>query len=176
MRGKSRPSLEARAIALLAQREHSRAELRRKLLARLSADARADALAASAVGADGAMSESELPPDPAAVVDELLDWLEAHDYLSATRFAESRVNARAARFGSERIRHELAQHGVTLDPQALHALKDGELARARAIWVRKFKSPAPDAAGRAKQARFLAARGFSSDVIRRVVAGLSGDD
>ena len=69
MRGKSRPSLKVRAIALLAQREHSRAELRRKLLARLSADARADALAASAVGADGAMSESELPPDPAAVAE-----------------------------------------------------------------------------------------------------------
>jgi len=169
MRARPRPSLKARAIALLAQREHSRAELRRKLLARLSADA-------SAAGAGGAMSESESPPDPAATVDELLDWLEAHDYLSATRFAESRVNARAARFGSERIRHELAQHGVTLDPQTLRALKDGELVRARAIWMRKFKSPAADAAGRAKQARFLAARGFSSDVIRRVVAGVSGDD
>jgi len=173
MRARPRPSLKARAIALLAQREHSRAELRRKLLARLSADARADA---GAAGVRDAMSEGELPPDPAATVDELLDWLEAHDYLSVARFTESRVNARAARFGSERIRHELAQHGVTLDPQALRALKDGELVRARAIWMRKFKSPATDAAGRAKQARFLAARGFSSEVIRRVVAGMSADD
>ena len=152
------PSLKARAIGWLAQREHSRSELRAKLLRR----ARADAAAAQAPDT----------ADPAPAVDELLDWLEAHDYLSAARFAESRLNARAARHGTERIRRELARHGVALAPDALQHLRDSEFERARVVWQRKFGSAAVDAAARAKQARFLAGRGFSPEVIRRVVRGL----
>jgi regulatory protein len=179
-----RPSLKAQAIALLARREHSRTELRRKLLARIGVEARADAAASrlhrfgAANGGAAALEAEvpELPADPAPAVDELLDWLEAHDYLSTARFIESRLHARATRFGSERIRHELAQHGVTLDASALRVLRDGEFERARAVWSRKFGSPAADATGRAKQARFLAARGFSSEVIRRVVKGLAEGD
>lgn len=153
------PSLKARALGWLAQREHSRSELRRKLLRRARADAAAQPPAA----------------DPAPAVDELLDWLEAHDYLSAARFAESRLNARAARHGAERIRRELARHGVALPADALQALRETELARARAVWQRKFGAAAADAAGRARQARFLAGRGFSAEVIRRVVQGLPDD-
>ena len=51
-----------------------------------------------------------------------------------------------------------------------------ELERARDVWQRKFGAPAPDAAGRAKQMRFLAGRGFDGDVIRRVVGGAVDDD
>ena len=53
-----------------------------------------------------------------------------------------------------------------------------ELARARQVWQRKFGDrPAPaDAAGRAKQMRFLTSRGFSGETIRRVLRGDFEDD
>lgn len=50
-----------------------------------------------------------------------------------------------------------------------------ELERARVLWERKFGAPAPDAAGRARQVRFLLARGFASDTVRRVVRGVEDD-
>jgi regulatory protein len=110
--------------------------------------------------------------DPAAQVDDTIAWLRAHQYLSDTRFAESRVHARAARYGNLRIRQELAQHGVALDAAAAQALKDSELDRAREVWRRKFGEPAADAGGRAKQARFLAQRGFSPELISRLLRTL----
>ena len=183
MHARPRPSLKARAIMWLAQREHSRSELRIKLLRRARADAAADAAAAASVPDAGALrgpsagpAAGSMPPeDPAPAVEALLDWLEAHDYLSQRRFADSRVHARAARHGTERIRQELSRHGVALEPEALQALRESELGRAQALWQRRFGSPAPDAAGRARQARFLAGRGFSGDVIRRVVKGAAED-
>jgi regulatory protein len=163
MRANSAPSLKARAIMWLAQREHSRIELRDKLLRH----------ARSAPDVPGAVDEAASDIEP--MVDQLLDWLEAHHYLSQARFLESRVNARAARFGNLRIGQELARHGVELAPQDAHALKQSELARARAVWERKFNAVATDAAGRARQMRFLAGRGFSAEVIRRVVNGADDD-
>jgi len=151
-------SLKGRALMWLSQREHSRSELRRKLLARLRAEAAAGA---------GPLDAS----DAAAQVDALLDWLEVNLYLSEARFAESRVHARAARFGTLRIAQELSRHGVALEGEALQQLRDSELPRARAVWARKFGVPAGSPAERAKQMRFLAGRGFSGDVIRRVVQG-----
>ena len=160
-------SLKARALQWLALREHSRVELRRKLLrlARQRAAAQAD----DADAADSA--------EPAAEVDALLEWLTAHHYASDVRFVESRVNARAARYGNQRIRQELGQHGTALDADTAARLKDSELARARAVWARKFGAePAPEAAARARQMRFLSGRGFSADVIRRVLRGGHDDD
>ena len=55
---------------------------------------------------------------------------------------------------------------------ALEGLVGTELERARVLWERKFGAPAPDAAGRARQVRFLLARGFASDTVRRVVRGV----
>jgi regulatory protein len=156
-------SLKARALRWLAQREHSRVELRRKLMraARLR-----DAEPPEAADAGGAGNE----------VDALLDWLATEGHLSQARFVESRLHARSARFGNRRIVQELAQHGLALDADAAQRLAHGELERARAVWSRKYGGQAPqDAAGRARQMRFLAARGFSAEVIRRVVRG-SGDD
>jgi regulatory protein len=164
MHAKPAPSLKARAIMWLAQREHSRAELRDKLLrhARNASDA-------------PAVSDAT-PSDIEPAVDQLLDWLEAHHYLSQARFLESRINARVARFGNLRIGQELARHGVELAPQQAQSLQQSELARARAVWQRKFRVLATDAAERAKQMRFLAGRGFSAEVIRRVVNHHSDDD
>ncbi len=150
-------SLRARALQWLSQREHSRLELRRKLL---RAARRRDAQAAEPVA------------DPGPEVDALLDWLAANRYLSEARFVESRVHARSARFGNRRITQELAQHGAVLDAGTAEQLEATELARARAVWLRKFgAAPVADMAARAKQMRFLAGRGFSAEVIRRVVLG-----
>ena len=113
--------------------------------------------------------------DPEATVDELLDWLAANNYLSETRFVESRVNARSRKQGTLRIKLELSRHGLALEPEQAATLRETEFARAQALWQRKFGEVAPDARLRAKQARFLAARGFAADVVRRVVGGEEQD-
>ena len=156
-------SLKARALQWLAQREHSRLELRRKLLAH-----------ARLWAAEPAVCDDRAAPHVEAEVEAVLEWLEANRFLSAERFAESRINARLARFGNLRIRHELGRHEIRLGPDAEQALHDSELSRARSVHRRRFAEPPLDASARARQARFLAARGFSSDVIRRVLRDVAG--
>ena len=114
--------------------------------------------------------------DPGAEVDAVLQWLEQNGHLSNARFAESRVHARQARFGSRRIQQELQQHGVRLDADARQALQQTELSRAAAVWRRRYGAPATDAAGRVRQMRFLVGRGFAPDVVRRVVQGVPFDE
>ena len=189
-------SLKGRALMWLAQREHSRDELRRKLLMRLRAEARAAQTAAESARAAALESSLQAGAEPspqdgcddeadpgaaragaAAEVETLLDWLEANRYLSEARFIESRVNARATRYGTLRIGMELSRLGVALEGEALQQLRDTELPRAQAVWSRKFGAPAASPAERAKQMRFLAGRGFSAEVVRRVVrGGAAGDD
>jgi len=174
------PSLKARALQWLAQREHSRVELRRKLLrhARLldaACEAAADAAADASPGRSPEREErsaAAVRAEAAAEVDALLDWLQAERHLSDARFVESRVNARSARYGNRRIQQELKQHGIALDEAGQAQLKASEMLRARTLWQRRFGHVASipgDAAARARQMRFLAARGFSSDVIHRVL-------
>ena len=157
-------SLRARALQCLAQREHSRSELRRKLLAHVR---RADATPAEG---DGDPDSGE---HLSAQVDAVLDWLEAHKHLSPERFVESRVHARAARFGNLRIRQELARHELALSPETVKALDASELERACAVWARKFGAAPASAAERGKQMRFLAGRGFSAEVIGRVLRAVA---
>ena len=159
------PSLKARALQWLAQREHSPVELRRKLL-RLARQRAAEQ------AAEQPADEGDDEADPAPAIDAVLDWLVVNRYLSDARFVESRVNARGARYGNLRIRQELSQHGASLDAATAERLKESELTRARAVWARKYGgAPAPMAAERARQMRFLAGRGFSADIVRRVVRG-----
>ena len=138
-------SLKGRALRYLAAREHSRAELERKL------------------------GPHEETPGQLA---QLLDELQAKDFISEARVVESVINRRAGRFGAARIKYELLNKGLGAEAVAgaMDSLKSSELERAREIWRRKFDGPAADAAGRARQMRFLAARGFGGDVIRRVVS------
>lgn len=159
-----RLSLKGRGLQILAQREHSRSELRRKLL-----------IYAKAAPEVACAAEGQPAVDPAEQVEAVLDWLQAHRYLSEERFVESRVHARASRFGNLRIRQELAQHGVALSAEAAQQLKDSEVARAHEVWSRKFGQVPADAAERARQMRFLTGRGFSSGAIRRVVQGLDDE-
>lgn len=177
-------SLKAQAFALLARREHSRAELRTKLLSHarkraLAAHAAADVGRAGSPGAPNGADDGAPAFDAeqaAAEVDGLLDELEAARHLSDARFAESRVHARAGRQGTARIRQELARHGVELDADTARQLRETEAERARAVWQRKYGgTPAADAAERARQMRFLAARGFAPEVVRRVVGGRDDD-
>jgi regulatory protein len=176
-RAKQTLSLKGRALAALAQREHSATELRRKLLRHAqaeaaNADSRAGQAAAEGTGNDGDREiDQRAAAEAAAVrVDAVIDWLRAHNYLSEERFVERRVNARAPRYGNLRIRHELAQHGLALSPDAAQALRDSELERATDAWRRKFGgTTAADAAERARQSRFLAQRGFSPEVIFKLM-------
>ncbi|HEV7575873.1 MAG TPA: RecX family transcriptional regulator [Caldimonas sp.] len=158
---KAERSLKSRALQLLAQRDQSRLELRRKLL-RHARGRDVDPEAADEV-------------DPAAVaaeVDALLDWLEANRFLSNARFAESRVHARAARFGLQRIRSELAQHAVELPAELAQALAASEIDRAAAVRERRFSRPPADAAERAAQSRFLLGRGFAPELVQRLMRKL----
>ena len=180
---KAQRSLKARALQYLAQREQSRLELRRKLLPL----AQAEMAAAEAAGHAGSGTSGGVSASAAERVDAVLDWLVAHDYLSPERFVESRVHARAPRFGNLRIRQELKQHAMVLPASAAQALKESELERARAVRSRKFPEPPSSTAEQARQMRFLMGRGFSPEVIRRVLRdtgvgladahepGLSGD-
>jgi regulatory protein len=148
MSAKARPqlSLKGRALRYLSQREHSRAELARKL-------------------APHAQDAGE--------VSRVLDELQSRGFIDHQRVAESVVHRRSSKLGVLRIKQELQAIGI--EPQhaesALEQLRATELQRARDVWRRKFDGVAADAAGRAKQARFLAARGFGGDVIRKVLLG-----
>ncbi|MEO8014769.1 MAG: recombination regulator RecX [Polaromonas sp.] len=144
-------SLKGRALRYLAGREHSRAELERKL-----------------------KDHEETPGQLAQVLDEL----QAKDFISEARVVESVINRRSGRFGASRIKYELLNKGLGAEAvaEAVNRLKSSELERAQAIWRKKFDGPAPDAAARAKQMRFLAARGFGGDVIRRVVSHAGADE
>jgi regulatory protein len=167
------PSLKARALQWLAQREHSRSELQRKLITHASASSRASAGGRPVrEDRDAAHDVGEVPESAADVeraVEAVLDWLEAHGHLSEARFVESRLHVRAPRFGHRRIAAELARHGVEIDADRAAALRTSEFERARAVWQRKFGQAAADVAGRMRQMRFLGGRGFDADVIRRVV-------
>lgn len=160
-------SLKIRALQWLAQREHSQAELRTRLLRLAQAPGRDTAEATQA-------SQASQASQAISEVEPLLTWLAERGYLSDQRFVDSRVQVRSQRFGNLRIEAELRRHGLALDPNARAQLQGSELERARALWQRKYGAPAADLAGRLRQMRFLAGRGFSLAVVRQVVQG-SGD-
>lgn len=142
--------LRERALTLLARREHTRAELARKL------------------EAGGFAAEAIVP---------LLDEFATRGWLSDRRFAESWVADHRARCGRVKLAFDLRQHGVpdTLIEEVLGDQRDSEAERAGAVWRKKFGTPPANAAEKARQMRFLQGRGFAPDVIRRVVASASDD-
>ena len=155
-----RRSLKSRALQLLAQRDQSRLELRRKLLGHVRA-------AGEAESADGDAALAD-----AAAVDPLLDWLEANGFLSDERFAEARVHARRSRFGLLRIKNELGRHAVALPAELERELAGSELERAAAVRARRFAALPGDAGERAAQSRFLLARGFAPELVHRLMRSL----
>lgn len=137
-------SLKGRALRLLAAREHSRRELERKL------------------------AQHEAEPGQLKTA---LDELQARGFIDEQRVVDSLVHRRAGRLGAGRIRQELQAKGLDAERVALAvaSLKPSEVERAREVWRKKFGVLPADAAQRARQARFLAARGFGGEVIRRVL-------
>jgi regulatory protein len=133
---------------LLARREHSRAELNRKL------------------AAHGTKEE----------IAYVLTQLETEGLLSDARAAGAYVRAHGARLGAAGLRQNLRARG--LDPELagsdIAELGD-ELLRARAVWARKFSAPPSDAREWARQARFLQSRGFASDTIRKLLKNPQGE-
>lgn len=112
--------------------------------------------------------------DDADALEALLDSLVSDGWLSDTRFAESVVHRRAARAGANRIVSELKRHAVgdELIEQIGAQLRETELARAQAIWRKKYGQLPTTPAERARQARFLAARGFSLATIAKILKGI----
>ena len=137
-------SLTGRALRLLAMREHSRLELERKLLR---------------------YAESR------EALHQVLDTLEAKNYIRPERVAESWVHRRGTKWGSQRLQQELEAKGLEAHTiaEALQAAKATEFERAQQVWQKKFGQAAQDRAALAQQIRFLQGRGFDADVVRRVV-------
>jgi regulatory protein len=143
-------SLTGRALRLLSAREHSRAELERKL-ARFE----------------------EVP----GTLTLALDTLQTKGFINEGRVVESVLHRRSGKLGAARIKQELLAKG--LEPQAiaqaLEQLRGSELPRAREVWRKKFGQAPADAAERGRQMRFLASRGFGGETIHKVVSGADDD-
>jgi regulatory protein len=133
--------LKVRALRYLTQREHSRAELERKL---------------------GPHAQST------AILQGVLGELEGRKLLSNHRFAESRTRVLARKYGAAKIRQDLKSKGVDDETIARLAPVD-ELERARAILARRYREPASSREEKARRARFLQSRGFSLDVVQALV-------
>jgi regulatory protein len=136
-----------RALRYLSRREHSRQELRKKLLP---------------------YAESEIE------LDELMVKLEAQSWLSDERFAESLVRRKSERYGSLKIVDELKQQGIEGDSllEIKERLKISDATRAWELWQRKFDSMVTkDPKEKSKQMRYLVSKGFPLSVVTRIVDG-----
>ena len=147
----AQPSLKGRALRLLSMREHSRVELERKL-ARFEEE-------------EGTLAKA-------------LDELQVKGFINEARVMESLLHQKAGRMGALRLRQQLRAKGLDAEAveQALTELQQrpegSELERAQALWQKRFGQTPTDANERLRQMRFLAARGFSSDAVRRAVPRL----
>jgi regulatory protein len=139
-------SLTGRALRYLSHREHSRQELRKKLL-------------------PYAQDDQEL--------DAVLDKLEKQKFLSDARYAQSIARRKSDRYGSALIVESLRQQGVGqhIIEDVKSDLKDSEIERLYELWQKKFGVYAQDAAQRSKQIRYLASKGFAIGLINQVVSG-----
>ena len=110
-------------------------------------------------------------------IGQALDDLAGRDLLSDQRAAESVLASQSRRFGSRRLEQSLRAKGLApeLVAATVQQSRATEFERARDLWQRRFGEQAPDLAGRAKQARFMAARGFDAEIVRRVMKGDAED-
>ncbi len=147
------------AMDVLAYRDHSRLELEEKLTKKLS----------------DKIEDGEIAPRMFEVLSELTE----DGLLDEARYAESFVNGRVRKGqGPVRIRRDLNQKGLSgeLLQQAFDATDVNWRQRASEVRRKKFGSEAPqDYKERARQARFLQYRGFSSEQIQSAL-GESFDD
>ena len=165
-RVKQSPSLKARALRLLSLREYSRKGLAAKLA---ESEARWARL--------GGEQVDQIPQETHLQIEAVLDDFEARGWLSDERFAEALVRGRSARYGMRKIQGELERAGVDSQQSAklLAGLKETEYQRAYALWTRKYGVQAHDQRERARQYRFLASKGFSTEVVTKIIAGQTPD-
>ena len=144
---KTEPSLRSRAMRFLARREHSRAELARKLAP------------AAAEGED---------------VDALLDELSTKGWLSDARYAELAVRSKARRFGPLKVAHQLRAKGVGDETIAIAFATAGVdgAANLEKVWRTRFSAAPAGDRERGRQVRFLQGRGFPLEQILRFLKGM----
>jgi len=135
--------IRAKAIELLARREHSRLELRQKLAQR---------------------------DFPTELIDPVLNELAESGLLNESRYAEMYASSRADKgYGPLRIASELRERGIPQEQVdlALAELENDWLPKLRELRRKRFKSWIPaDFAGRMQQTRFFRQHGFALDQIR----------
>jgi regulatory protein len=153
-RAAARRQLRLTALRLLSQREWGVEQLRRRL-----------APLAQGLGVE------------ADELSKLIDELAAAGWQSDARFAES-LARRRAHFGTRRLEVELKASGVgtEIGQAAVAAARATEVERCRMAWQKKFGVAPASAAERARQARFLSARGFAASAIDQVLRGSIRDD
>ena len=140
--------LRARALRLLARREHTHQELERKLTPH-------------------AGSSEDLRG--------LISGLKQKNQLSEERYAEERARRLSRKYGAARIRQDLKAKGVPEELISRFSSSADELQKAKAILERKYRTPAATREERAKRMRFLQGRGFSFDIIRSLLSSRDAD-
>jgi regulatory protein len=163
---KQSPSLKARALRLLSLREYSRKGLAAKLA---ESEARWAKLGGEQVDQNSDTTQLK--------IEAVLDDFEGRGWLSDERFAEALVRRRGERYGMRRIQGELERAGIQAaqSSKLLQTLKETEYQRAYALWQRKYGTKAEDQKERARQYRFLASKGFSSEVVAKIIGGQQPD-
>ncbi|MEI7737553.1 MAG: recombination regulator RecX [Betaproteobacteria bacterium] len=138
-------SLKSRALRALSQREYSRQELLQKLTPYET-------------------QEGEL--------ERVLNELELKDFLNEKRHAQSIALRKESKLGVRRIHAEMKQKGVPTDVAAsvLEELQTTELARATALWLKKFGTLPLNQKEIDQQMRFMMTRGFSSSLLKKIYA------
>ncbi len=149
--------LRQRALRLLSRREYSRHELRNRL--------------ASGPVMRKRHNADDQPAPTNAELNIVLEELDLYDLQSDKRYAQTVARARGNREGAARVARRLKEHKIdpTLTEGLLKDLASTEHDRAQALWERKFGQPPESLAERARQTRYLAYRGFSSDVISKIL-------
>ena len=138
--------LRARALRLLARREHTRQEL-----------------------------ESKLSPHAGNSEDlqNLISGLKQKNQLSEERFAEERARRLSRKYGAGRIRQDLKAKGVSEELISRFSSSENEMQKAKEILERKYRTPAATREEKAKRMRFLQSRGFSSGIIFKLLSARS---
>lgn len=141
------------ALGILARREHSRHELRQKLLQR--------------------------HPGRAELIDHLLTQLESEGCQSDQRYTDAYIRSRRNKgYGFQRILQELRIKGIASDIIETVLMDQPDIASEQQlyqVWQKKFKVPPKDWREKARQSNFLRFRGFSAEEIERLFAQVNKD-
>lgn len=137
--------IEITVTRLLARREHTRRELKEKLLRR-------------------GFSEAEF--------DSVLDACEEKGWIDEHRYVNVYLRSKRNRFGIRKLLSELESKGISR--KVLQKFKGeillGEFEAARLIWSKKFSETPINPVERSKQVRFMIGRGFEQETIKRVLS------